>query len=715
VNASDAVELVRDGDTVCVSGFVTQGSPEAVLAALGEHFEEYGHPNNLTLLFGGGPGDYGDRGLSHLAKTKTFAPESDTQCDNDSEENAGGQAEAKQVGGAPARMLQRTIGSHYGQIPRVAELALRNEVEAWTLPLGSIARMIRAQAEHSPCHITNIGVGTFVDPDQTGGAANRAATESSLQLVSKISIHGENKLCYRAIPIHVAIIRGTTADGQGNITIEHESLICDQRSIATAAKNSGGIVIAQVKRLAANGSLSTRQVAVPGALVDCVVVVDEKDHDSLHPMSFEERHNPVLTGEIVSPVGEVTKMPLDVRKIVARRAMFALKPNVIVNLGIGMPEGVANVAAEEGLLEYITLSTEPGVFGGLPATGRSFGPAYNASALVETNQMFDFYNGSGLDICFLAAAQVSKSGDVNVSRMNKETLTGPGGFIDISQSTRNLCFMSTLTTKGLEISVGEEGALSISSEGSIKKFLDEVYEKTFSGDEAVRRGQQVFYVTERAVFRRTGDFPTIELIEIAQGIDLQKDVLDQMEFAPVISPRLKQMDPRIFRPGKMSIADDFFGSLDDRIAYHEDDHTMYVDLFGVTLDTTEDIDQLFADLASLLTPLVESKGAIDMVVNYDGFDLRKGLEGYYGERVRKVEKEFLRSVKRYAGSAFRRAMLRKELSIGEWDTDELYDQFDKGRDGRVRSMNFGPRDLYPMITLRAHTALHLSGLYLGLN
>lgn len=252
--------------------------------------------------------------------------------------------------------------------------------------------MIRAQATHSPGHITTVGIGTYVDPDLSGGAANEAAAASPLHkdLVTKIEISGQTHLMYKALPINVAIIRGTTADSQGNITLEHESLYCDQKITAMAAKNSGGIVIAQVKRVTANGSIPSRNVDVPGALVDCVVVVDSEDHDTLHPMSYFEKHNPALTGEITTPAGDLEPMPLDIRKIIARRAFFGLKPNKIINLGIGLPEGVASVASEEGLLKYVTLSTEPGVFGGLPASGHMFGPSFNASALVEMNQMFDF-------------------------------------------------------------------------------------------------------------------------------------------------------------------------------------------------------------------------------------------------------------------------------------------------------------------------------------
>lgn len=429
-----------------------------------------------------------------------------------------------------------------------------------------------------------------------------------------------------------------------------------------------------MKRVAANDSIPSRQVAIPGPLVDCVVVVDEKDHDELHGMSYVEKHNSALVGELRSPQESIEKMPLDIRKIIARRAFFGLKPNTIVNLGIGLPEGVASVAAEEGLLDYITLSTEPGVFGGLPASGHSFGPAYNATSLMEMNQMFDFYDGGGLDMCFLGAAEVSPSGDVNVSRMSKDRLTGPGGFIDISQSTRSICFMTPFTAKGLRV-FASDGKLNIESEGKVKKFVPEVYETTFSGDEAVRRGQKVFYVTERAVFRRTGKHNVLELIEIAPGVDLQRDILDLMDFAPAIHPKLKTMDSRIFFDKKMSAAGDFFGSLDDRIVYDAEDHTVYFNLFGVMLNSEDDVDWFFQALREVISPYFYAKGPFNMVVNYDGFDLGKGLEEYFSEQTNALQKEMYKSCVRYAGNAFQRAKLKKQLKMEDWNPDELFDEF----------------------------------------
>jgi propionate CoA-transferase len=412
----DAVSLISFGDTVCVSGFVGQGSPDLILKALSERYEReckegiVGGVGDLTVLFGGGPGDWNDRGLNYLARM-----------------NCQDGADSSKLGNA---LVKRAVGGHYGQVPQLGELACTNQIEAWTLPMGSISRMIRAQATHSPGHITTVGLGTYVDPVVgSGGAANKLALESPLnnELVTKLSFNNTEYLMYKALPIHVAIIRATTADSSGNLTFEHESLLCDQRIIATAARNSGGVVLAQVKRLSALGSLPSRSVGVPGAMVDCVCVVDEDDHEIFHGMSYTKRHDPVLCGEIKSPADEVPKMPLNERKIIARRASFGLKPGKVINLGIGLPEGVASVAGEEGQLPFITLTTEPGVFGGLPASGKDFGPAANADALVEMNSMFDFYDGGGLDMCFLGAAQISPQGDVNVSRLSKDKLIGPGG------------------------------------------------------------------------------------------------------------------------------------------------------------------------------------------------------------------------------------------------------------------------------------------------
>jgi propionate CoA-transferase len=336
--------------------------------------------------------------------------------------------------------------------------------------------------------------------------------------------------------------------------------------------------------------------------------------------------------------------------------------------------------------------TDPGVFGGLPASGHDFGPSYNAQSLMEMNQMFDFYDGGGLDMCFLGAAQISATGDVNVSRMSKNRLTGPGGFINISQCTKKCCFMLTMTTKGLDVDFPGDGTLQIKQEGKVKKFVDTVFEVTFSGNEAVRRGQDVLYITERAVFTRTAKNNVIELIEIAPGIDLQKDVLDQMEFKPVISDNLKTMDPRIFQVGKMKVLAEIFGSLESRFKYDPIDHTVYFDMFGITLNSDDDVMWFDSGVRGILQPIVDSANGrkVNMVVNYSGFDLEKGLESLFVQVVAGIEKDYYSSVKRYTGHAFQRAQLKEGLTnmvdptelFLKWDVDKSgYLSLDELRDG----------------------------------
>ena len=691
---SDAVSLISAGDTICVSGFVGQGSPDLILKALADRYErecresikggvaENGQLRDLTVLFGGGPGDWQSKGLNYLAKIPSIGGAS---CED-------GNDPASSPNQACGPMVKRAIGGHFGQVPLLGELATSNQIEAWTLPMGSISRMIRAQATHSPGHITTVGLGTYVDPTSgvgCGGAANQLALDSPLQkeLVTKLTIGKSDYLMYKALPIQVAVIRATTADSTGNLSFEHESLLCDQRNIAMAARNSGGVVLAQVKRLCAVGSLPSRSVGVPGAMVDCVCVVPEDGHDEYHPMSYTTRNDPVLYGEIKSPSDETPKMPLNERKIIARRASFALKSGKTINLGIGLPEGVASVAAEEGQLPFVTLTTEPGVFGGLPASGHEFGPAYNADSIIEMNQMFDAYDGGLLDMSFLGAAQISRVGDVNVSRMSASKLIGPGGFIDISQSTRNICFTSTFTAKGLDIEFdGDDGSIKILEDGKIKKFVNDVYERTFSGDEAVRRGQKVFYVTERAVFRRTAAYDCLELIEIAPGVDLERDILAQMEFAPAISRDLKEMDRRIFRFQKMGI--ELFGSLKDRIKYRSTDNSIFIDLSGISLAREEEIEWFANALDQVLTPMTKKNGPADVIVTYDGFDLRSGLEEAYSATLERVEEKHYKSVKRYSGKAFRRAKLKQMANIESWDARAAFVLMDEDGSGDLSPEEF---------------------------
>eukprot|EP01012_Entosiphon_sulcatum_P045720 TRINITY_DN610_c0_g1_i1.p1 TRINITY_DN610_c0_g1~~TRINITY_DN610_c0_g1_i1.p1 ORF type:complete len:661 (+),score=145.66 TRINITY_DN610_c0_g1_i1:25-1983(+) len=618
VSIEDAVDVVAPGDTITVNGFVGQGCPEGLLVALKKRFLETGKPRDLTLLFGGGPGDWKDRGLNHMA---------------------------------PKGLLRRGIGGHWGQVPMLAKLALNNEIEAYNLPLGSVSRMLRAQAAKAPGHLTSTGIGTFADPELGGGKINSITKED---IVESIHINGKRYLLYKALPVQIAFIRATTADEEGNLSVEHESLYGDTMNIAMACKNSGGLVIAQVQRIAARGSIPPRSVLVPGAMVDCVAVA-KPEH---HTMSYITDYNPAWSAEIKVPLDSLKPMPLDHRKIPARRGAIELASGQIVNLGVGMPEGVANVANEEKILQYLTLTTECGIFGGVGASGHDFGPASNYDAIVHMNQMFDFYNGGGLSITYLGMAQVTSKGDINVSKFGPR-LAGAGGFIDIAQNTPKVIFIGNFTAGGLQVAV-ENGRLKIVKEGKEKKFIKEVEQVTFSGKQAVEKGQYVLYVTERCVFQLTP--AGLELIEIAPGIDMQKDILDQMEWKPIINnPKL--MDSRIFQHDSMELKNKLFAlNIEDRLHWQASENTMYVDFHGLTIISLEDVKHIEKVLEANFSKI----GAkFDMVANYDNFDCREEVIDAYTAMINKLQAKYYRTATRYSSSAFMRRKLVAGLHVSK--------------------------------------------------
>src|SRR5215212_2099103 len=508
VSAAEAVAIVRSGDTVCVSGFVGIGTPDELLIALERRFHEEQQPADLTLVFAAAPGDAKDRGLNRLAHKG---------------------------------LLRRVVGGHWALVPKIAELALDNHIEAYNLPLGCISHLYREIAARRPGATSKVGLRTFVDPRNGGGKLNAITTEDLVELVH---LRGEEWLLYKSFPINVALVRGTTADPAGNITMEREALTLDNLAAAMAAKNSRGFVIAQVERIAAAESLSPREVQIPGILVDCVVVARPENH----LQTYATAYNHAFSGRQRVPLDRIEPLELDERKIIARRCAFELPPGGVVNLGIGMPEGVAAVAAEEKVLKYLTLTAEPGIIGGLPQGGLNFGAALNPGAVIHQNQQFDFYDGGGLDLACLGLAQVDAQGNVNVSKFGRK-LAGAGGFINISQNARKVVFAGTFTAGGLAGAV-EGGRLRILREGKSRKFVEAVEQITFSGAYAAETGQPVFYVTERCVFRRTP--AGMELTEVAPGIDLEKDILPHMNFKPLVrSPRL--MSERIFRPEPMGL------------------------------------------------------------------------------------------------------------------------------------------------------------------
>jgi propionate CoA-transferase len=352
---------------------------------------------------------------------------------------------------------------------------------------------------------------------------------------------------YKTFPIDVAIIRGTTADEHGNITMEKEGIILEAYSMAAAARASGGIVIAQVERIAKVGTLHPQMVRVPGILVDYIVKCSEPL--KFHRQSYTNYYEPSLSGECKIPLATIPSLPLNERKIISRRSAFELIPDAVINLGVGIPSEVGNVAAEEGLIEHMTLTVEPGPIGGVPCAALEFGCAYNPEALIEHSFQFDLYDGGGLDIAILGLAEVDSAGNVNVSKFGPRVY-GAGGFVNITQNTGTVIFVGTLTTGGLKTAIIDR-KLHIIKEGSSKKFVSAVSHKTFSGDQARIRNQKVLYITERAVFELR--YEGIYLIEIAPGINIDSQILANLDFSPFIASDLKQMDERIFSENIMGI------------------------------------------------------------------------------------------------------------------------------------------------------------------
>lgn len=507
VTASEAVKQIKDGATLATSGFVGGILAESVLKAIETSYKESGTPKDLSVVFAAGQGDGSERGLNHLGEEG---------------------------------LLRRVVGGHFNLTPRVGKLITENKIEAYNLPQGTLSQWFRDIAGRRPGTITKVGLRTFVDPRLEGGKINSVTKED---LVEVVNMNGEEWLWYKPLKLDVAIIRGTTADQDGNISMEEEIGTGEALSIAEAVHACGGIVIAQVKKVAVRGTLDPKDVKVPGVIVDYIVQGDEGEHY----MTWDYEFNPAFNGDLKVPLDSLPAMDLTNRKIIARRCAMELIPDAVVNLGIGMPEGVSAIASEEGI-DSMVLTTEAGTIGGVPAGGSSFGAATNAQAILDQPYQFDFYDGGGVDLAILGLAEADEHGNINVSKF-KGRVAGCGGFINITQNSKKVIYCGTFTAGGLKESV-KDGKLVIDQEGRNVKFLKQVEQITFSGDYANSVGQPVLYVTERAVFKLTP--AGVELIEIAPGIDMEKDVLAHMEFKPIINA-VKLMDSRIFEDKPMGL------------------------------------------------------------------------------------------------------------------------------------------------------------------
>lgn len=508
MTAAEAANLIEDGMTVSTNGFVACDLPEELTSALEQRFLETGSPKNLTYFYAAGQGNRDGSGADH------FAHEG---------------------------MTSTVIAGHYNMAPKLGELIMQNKIKAYNLPQGTLSQLYRDIAGKKLGTLTHVGLYTFADPRVEGGKLNDVTTED---IVEVVNICGEERLLYKAIPVDVALIRGTYADEQGNITMEHECCTAEATAIAQAAKNCSGKVIVQVEKVVQD--TDPKLVKIPGIYVDAVVVTQNKEH---HTQCVGCDYDGSMTGDFRVPLGSLDYPSLSPKKIIGRRAAMELRENTIVNLGIGIPEYISMVASEEGINDRFTLTVEAGPVGGVPQGGPQFGGSVNAQAILDQPAQFDFYDGGGIDDAFLGLAQADKDGNINVSKFGPR-IAGCGGFVNITQNAKRVYYCGTFTAGGLKCST-KDGKLIIDQEGKSDKFIDAVEQITFSGKYANKVGQPVMYITERAVFELRED--GVYLIEVAPGIDIQTQIIDHMGFTPKMDGEPKLMDERIFKDELMGL------------------------------------------------------------------------------------------------------------------------------------------------------------------
>jgi len=622
ISADEAIARIGDNAVVTTTGFVQSCIPEALHAALEKRFVETGAPRDLTLIMCAGAGDSKGLGTGRLHHEG---------------------------------LLKRVIAANFGRMPKVAQAAQDDKIQGYNLPQGVISKLYRSCASGSPGLFTRVGLHTYVDPRLGGGKVN---TKTKEDLVKLVEVDGKEWLFYKATPINVALIRATSADPLGNLSMEREALTLDVLAQAMAAHNNGGIVIAQVERIVAEGSIKPKDVKVPGILVDCVVVADPPE---MHRMNYGVMYDPGLAGEVRVTVDSLPTMELDERKIIARRAAFELPPNGVINLGVGAPDGVANVANEEKVTPYLVMTTEAGAVGGVLAGGSSFGSSANAHSILDQNQMFDFYHGGGLALTCLGMAECDSLGNVNTSKFGGK-LNGCGGFIDISQNARAVVFAGTFTAGGLEVAI-EDGKLRIVKEGRARKFVKQVEQVTFSGKYAAQKAQPVIYVTERCVFQLTDH--GLELIEVAPGIDIDRDILAHMAFKPHIHSPVT-MNPRIFVDQPMDLLADLLNqNLKDRVSFDTKQKILVLDLEGWSVRKKADI----ADLKKVIIEACEGIGGrVNAVINQASCRIAEDLYDEYADMVAYVTKHHYGRTARYATSTLTRQKLQEALRRRGLDT-----------------------------------------------